>query len=120
MDIHEPRSFAPREGGGVKTVPIDEDRPTMRAIARGHNQLHKCLDKTQQDVAAIRTALGLDENGRRVAGLASSWQAFRRTVFATTTSIAAAALVYKVVVLVAPGVLLIWTALSRAMLKGVF
>ena len=79
----------------MKTTPVNERRPTLKELARSANELHRCLDQTQADVAHIKRELGL-ENGAKVAGLSSKWQAFRRTAFATTTSIVALALAYRI------------------------
>lgn len=126
----EPRSFAPREDAEsepVKTTPIDPRHATLAAIARGHNKLHECLDQAREDIATatndiaeMKDALGLGRGGKKVAGLSTKWAAFRRNVMATTSSIIACGIIYKIAVLVAPGLVLIWTALSAAMLKGIF
>lgn len=118
----------------MRTRPIDEQRPTLRALARGHNALHQCLDDTRADVAQIKltvaetkakvetieAGLGLAGGRKKVAGLASGWQAFGRTFAATTSAIVSAAIAYKLVVLLLPAAWLAAQALSRAALKGVF
>jgi len=106
--VEEPRSFAPTDERRVRTTPIDVNHATMRALARGHNQLHECLEGARNDivevdakvvdvkadVAEIKKALGLGERPKKVAGLASTWQSFRRTVLATSTSITALAVLW--------------------------
>ena len=118
----------------MKTKPVNEARPTMRDLARGHNALHQCLEDTRAGVAAIRitaaetkakvesieAGLGLADGRKKVAGLASGWQAFGRTFAATTSAIVSAAIAYKLVVLLAPAGWLALQALSRAALKGAF
>jgi hypothetical protein len=94
-------------------------RVTLADLARGFNQLHQCHERTQADVVLIKRELGLAAGGRRVSGLSSSWQAFRRTAAATASTILILGLAYKIAVLAAPGIWLAARALGHALLKGV-
>lgn len=121
MEIsEEPRSFAPAPGRPeMKTKPIDETHPTMRALARGHNQLHECLEHARDDIDLLLRAQGLRGDRGRVSGLSSSWQAFRRTVYATTTSITAVGVLYVVGRFIAwPMLVTGWAAFDHIAMRG--
>jgi hypothetical protein len=121
MDIaEEPRSFAPVLAASMRTEPVDENRPTLKGLARAHNQLHDCLDDTRAKVENIEQALGIGEGQRKVSGLLTQLQAYRNNVLAVASTFIALALLYKLCVLIAPGLMVIWKALAHAALKGVF
>jgi len=142
MTIGEPRSFAPRRdqgaSTGVKIQKVNEDRPSLRAIARAHNQTHDCIEdgfaktharaeeihaevaRVGAALAGLKDELGLTGKKKKPVGLASNWQSFRRTVAATTSSIVAVALVYKLAVLAWPGLWEVLKALGGAAMHGLF
>lgn len=118
MELVEERSFAP-SGEGVKTAPINEDRPTMRALAKGHNRLHECLEEARGDIDKLMLAQGLRPGQKPVSGLSSRWESFRRTVYATTTSITAVGVAYVVATkIVWPMIVVGWTAFEHVASKG--
>lgn len=68
----EPRSFI-ESGADVELKPIrNPEKATAPAVARGVNQLHKCVEQGFKDVQAelgvIRQALHIDEHGKRIGG----------------------------------------------------
>lgn len=117
MSIHEERSFAPR-ARPMKTEPVDEHRPTLRGLAKGHNELHACLEEARDDIRVIKKALGLGEGGTKVAGLATYWGAFRRTVLATASSFVAIAVLYRIAVAIAPAVVSIMSTINQMVLSA--
>lgn len=127
MQPHEePRSFAPRDHDtdagrdepAVKTKPVKVKGATLEELARGHNSMHRCLDKAAADILEVKKALGLGEGGQKVVGLATWWQSFRRTVLATTSSIVALAVIYRIGVALWPAIEAALVALNRLALSA--
>lgn len=108
---HEPRSFAAGDRP-LKTAPIDERHPTLAALARGHNELHDCLDDARKDIVVIKDALGLGEGGKRVVGLSSRWDSYKRTVLGTGSAIVTLAVFYRIMLALWPSI----QSAARAML----
>lgn len=130
-------------GAAVDIKPITKAKPSNVDLAAGINQVHACFEehkrstslqlahvKTQVDKAArdareatldtkaIKIAMGLVGDKKPVAGLSSNWVSFRRTVFATTTSLTAAVVVYKVFVIAWPSLRVLWDSVKTAAAHG--
>lgn len=93
MEIQqEPRSWV----RPVEVAPIPTERPSIKDLAKGFNDLHRCHDITQKDVKQIKAALKLDEDGKTVAGLSTPRQAFWRTFTAGCSALAAAGITIRI------------------------
>lgn len=131
--MEEPRSWEPNE---VKIDPITKAKPTNADLAQGINQVHKCFEDhkehTSKELKTMRhelqgqsrtlsmvtRSLGLGEDGKPVSGLLSNWQAFWRTVAASTASITTVFVLYKIAIVVGPALWLGIVALNKALRSG--
>lgn len=118
--------------------PITKSKPTIADVAKGFNQIHACLEDHKErmtvelaaaakealaartDVASIREALGLTDPKKKVAALASPFQAFTRNAVSSTTGLVACIFIYRMAVAVWPGFWGFLLALNHAVLTGKF
>jgi hypothetical protein len=102
----------------VKVRPIPTSKPTNADLARGFNELHACHEDTKAKVESIQRGLGLDADGKPVAGLSSPRKAFLRTVMGTGTAIVLLAGLYRFIVTISPDVWAFLKAVNAAILAG--
>lgn len=113
----EPRSWKPSGYLQMKMSPMPA-KPTNRDLGDRLVQVHDCVEKHQKsNLAHFKT---LTEDMAKVkavvekptAGTSTPWQAWRRTLFATTTSVTSVAVIYKIALAAGPG---IWEAIKGLM-----
>ena len=104
----------------MKMDPLPQICPTNKDLARGLNQVHDCLEDHKRlteknfktlrgEMTTIKDGLGLQPGQRPSVGTSTPWEAWRRTVFATTTAITSVAVIYKIGLTIGPGV---WEAIK--------
>lgn len=127
----EPRSWETKD---VQIDPLISPKPTNAQLARQGNQLHECVeslrDETQKELKGVKREIkGLSQEvaeirehllpkGKKVAGLSTDGQAFRRTVWAVATGGGALVFFYKVAIAIWPGVVAIALDLDHAIRSG--
>lgn len=93
-------------------------KPTNRDLGDRLVQVHDCVEKHQRantahfktltdEMAVVKAAVE-----KPTSGTSTPWQAWRRTLYATTTGVTTVAVVYKVALAAGPG---IWEAIKGLM-----
>ncbi len=134
----EPRSFNPPPGRTtpVKFTPVSETKPTLRALARGQNKLHLCLEDHRENtetvlgehtqklddqgaaIAEIKSALRIGEKGQTLATMRPA-TALLQQAAAIAGGGGALIFVYKVLVAAWPSIWAFLVALNHAVLTTV-